>query len=254
MSLIHTAPSVLSPARRPGTRPRRGPARRQAILAAARAVFEEKGYAPASMAEIAERVGVVEGALYRHFGGKRALLLDAVRDHFEPRFRETAEGLVGIRGTRNRLRFLVWRHLREFVDAPGLCRLIIQEIRPSEDYPGSALRELIRENTMLLSTVLAEAERDGELRPGVQPGIVRDLVYGGIEHLAFRALAGKGTLDADALADAVTDLVLGGVAGEGARRTARADSEGHRLERQIDRLETLVALLGLGSGGKEGSP
>jgi AcrR family transcriptional regulator len=200
-------------------------------------VFGEKGFEQASMAEIAARVGVVEGALYKHFPSKRELLFEAVRDHLEPRFQATAEQLAGVRGTRNRLRFVIWRHLREFVDDPGMCRLIIQEIRPYGDYRGSALRDLIRENTTLLSTVLAEAQASGELRAGVRPAVVRDLVYGGIEHLAFRVLAGLGAIDADALADEVTDLVLVGV--DGGRET-RAEEENERLRAQIDRLEALL--------------
>jgi AcrR family transcriptional regulator len=52
--------------------------RRGQILDAALAVFAEKGYEGGTMREIANRVGVTEPALYRHYSGKEALFEDLV--------------------------------------------------------------------------------------------------------------------------------------------------------------------------------
>jgi len=51
------------------------PGRRGEILAAALDVFSERGYSSGSMRQIAQRVGVTEPALYRHFDSKDALFL-----------------------------------------------------------------------------------------------------------------------------------------------------------------------------------
>lgn len=53
--------------------------RRGEILDAALAVFSAKGYEAGTMREIAQLVGVTEPALYRHYTGKEALLLDLVK-------------------------------------------------------------------------------------------------------------------------------------------------------------------------------
>ena len=52
--------------------------RRGEILDAALEVFADKGYEVGTMREIAARVGVTEPALYRHYTGKEALLIDLV--------------------------------------------------------------------------------------------------------------------------------------------------------------------------------
>jgi 23S rRNA (cytidine1920-2'-O)/16S rRNA (cytidine1409-2'-O)-methyltransferase len=48
---------------------------RDAILRAARRLFTEKGFADATLDEVAARVGVTKGALYHHFRDKRRLFL-----------------------------------------------------------------------------------------------------------------------------------------------------------------------------------
>lgn len=48
-------------------------ATRRAVLAAARSLFGRKGYAQASVDEIADAARVTKGAVYHHFAGKEAL-------------------------------------------------------------------------------------------------------------------------------------------------------------------------------------
>lgn len=224
-----------------GSRAKRGADTRREILDVARRMFGGKGYDRTSMAEIAAQVGVVEGALYKHFPGKRELLLEATRAYLEPRFEATRAELAGVTGTRNRLRFVVFRHLREFVDDPGICRLVIQEIRASDDYMDSAVRKLLRSHTEVLVGILEEAAAAGELREGVQPAVVRDLVYGGVEHLAFRVLRRSGTIDADGLADELTDIIMRGV--HVAHDAVPQHEETRELQLQIDRLTSIVETL-----------
>jgi AcrR family transcriptional regulator len=47
---------------------------KQRIVAAARALFMDKGYAATSTADLAVAAGVAEGSIFYHFGSKRALL------------------------------------------------------------------------------------------------------------------------------------------------------------------------------------
>jgi len=56
-----------------------GLATRQRLLAAARELIEEGGYASASVAAIADRAGVASGTVYRHFASKADLFLEVFR-------------------------------------------------------------------------------------------------------------------------------------------------------------------------------
>jgi AcrR family transcriptional regulator len=63
-----------------GRRERTKAANRATILAAAQAVFAERGYHAASMDEIAERSGITKPMLYSYFGSKEALFVRCQRD------------------------------------------------------------------------------------------------------------------------------------------------------------------------------
>lgn len=69
-------------ARTPERGSERGAATRSALLAAARAVFIEEGYAQAGVTDIVARAGASVGSMYHHFSGKAELYL-ALFDELE---------------------------------------------------------------------------------------------------------------------------------------------------------------------------
>jgi AcrR family transcriptional regulator len=214
--------------------------RSREILAAARAVFSEKGYEEASMAEIAARVGVVEGALYKHFASKRELLFAVMRAFYVSLIDSLREGLRGVVGAQNRLRFVIWSQLRAFTEEAGLCRVVIREIRPQGDYEQSLVHELNRELTGIALRVIQEAAAAGELRGDVPPAMVRDVIYGSIEHLAWKAVNRRGAVDVERTADALTELILRGLGRQGGEEPDAAA----RLSAQLDRLESALRRAG----------
>ncbi len=199
--------------RRPARLPREQ--RVSDILHAARAMFSEQGYEQTAVADIAARTGVVEANVYKYFGAKRELLLKVLDDWYEEMFREYAAALAPVRGARARVRMLVARHLRSVKQHPLLCRLMFREVRSEEDYPGSSLHAQNRRYTQLLIDVLKEGAAAGELRSDLPVALLRDMVYGGIEHHAWNFLCGRGGLDPERIADQmVTALFDGAAAGK----------------------------------------
>ncbi|MEZ4353052.1 MAG: TetR/AcrR family transcriptional regulator [Myxococcota bacterium] len=224
-----------APARRRTRRPR---AEREAeILRAARAVFASRGYASATVAEIALRAGVVEGTLYSYFDSKQSLLAAVVRGFYESLIAETEMGLRAIRGAENQLRFLIRRHLDAFQAEPGLCRLVLAEARPDPAFYDQAVLDLNRRYTGLALAVVEAGRRAGELRDDVSPAVIRDLIYGGLEHAVWRHVFGDRDLDAERLADELANALLDGLA---LRTQATGEETMARLERAVARLENRV--------------
>lgn len=214
-------------------------ARVEGILGAAREVFCERGYENTAVAEIAARLGVAEGTVFKYFETKRELLLQVLAQWYEQMAADYARDLKGVRGPRARLRWLIWRHLRSIRQSPQLCRLMFREVRSGQDYPGSRLHALNRRYTELLVGVLREGAKSGEFRADLPLPLLRDVVYGGIEHHAWKYLSGRGGLDADCIADQLTALLCEGL---GRRRAERSlGRETRRLARIADRMERRVA-------------
>ncbi|NHZ71056.1 MAG: TetR family transcriptional regulator [Proteobacteria bacterium] len=208
------------------------------ILAAARGLFARKGYESTSVNDIARTVGVADGAIYRHFPSKRAVLSGVIREFYEPVIDMARYNLAGIQDVRQQLRYLIWLQAKAFAEQPELCRLIIAEARPMEDYYESEIADLNRRYTTLLVDVVATGQADGVFRRGIDPTMVRDLVYGGLEHIAWGAVTGRRTIDPDTVADDLMVLVGSGI-------DARSGPGGSvdigvlltKLETVIDRLE-----------------
>ena len=215
------------------------------IINAARDTFLEKGFERASVSEIAAKVGVVEGLLYSYFPTKRDLLNEVLRGMYEPLIREIEDGFSRLRGLRSRMRFLVWRHLRVYVEDPGLSRLVLHEVRTRPEYFNSALHELHVRYTAFLMRTVRDAIASGELPADTDGEMVRGMVYGGIEHRMWGVLFGRDTVDVEVAADRFTDMVLRGILpanqADVLPTAVPAPSGRDDLERRLERLEKIVA-------------
>jgi AcrR family transcriptional regulator len=83
----------MKPPRR--TQAERSDATRAALVAAARPLFGERGYAGVGAEEIVQAAGVTRGALYHHFGGKPGLLEAVYRQIEKELTEEIVAGALG---------------------------------------------------------------------------------------------------------------------------------------------------------------
>ena len=182
--------------------------RAQEILSAAREIFLEKGFGGASVSEIAAKVGVVEGLVYAYYPTKRDLLNDVLCGMYVPLIRDLEESFSRIQGVRSRMRFLIWRHLRVYVEEPGLSRLVLHEVRTGPEYFKSVLHDLHVRYTAFLVRTIQEGIEQGEIRSDADVELLRSMVYGGIEHRMWGTLFGRGTIDIESTADQYSQIVL----------------------------------------------
>lgn len=217
------------------------------IMAAAREVFTEKGYSESLIAEIAERAGVVEGTIYRFFTNKHELLLRVAEEWYDELLSRDAVDFLAVTGEWNRLHYLIHRHLLSLKRDPGLSRLVFQELRPDPRYRSTRLFALNRDYTRRVMLVVQDGITNGTFRADISPILVRDMVFGAVEHRAWAFLRGEGDFDPDDFARALTDMIWHGlVAPTGGQQprdhllarleiiTARLDDAARRLEGRGD--------------------
>jgi len=197
----------------PAISPQRMQDRYDAIVEAARNAFSEKGYEATSIADIARTAQISDGLVYRYFRNKRELLYEVLRKFYERILVDLETEAFKHDAFPARLEALIRRHLQVFVADTDLCRLFISEVRTASDYEGSPIQELNRQYTSVLIRIVRDAVKAGEVRPDVNPKLLRDVLFGAIEHLAWRHVNGKGQLRVPQTARDLTLMLTSGICG-----------------------------------------
>jgi AcrR family transcriptional regulator len=185
--------------------------RLQSILDAAGRVFAAKGLQAASMADVAHDAGVSDGLLYRYFENKRALVDQVLQEFYERLLARLEKEVARHSRIEDQLGTLIQLHLKAFVEEPGLCRLFISEVRVASNYPGSNIQALNRRYTTVLLRIVDGAAKKRQIKAGLDATLFRDLLFGGIEHLAWRHVNAGRRLNIESDANVIAGILLDGV-------------------------------------------
>ncbi len=144
--------------------PRRdGDATRQRLLRAALELFTTNGFQATTTPEIAERAGVAEGTIYRHFPGKEQLLNEVYRAAHRWALGVIAEP-EGPHRSEEQLRRMGRRLLEGTERDPASARMVL--FTRDDRHLDERSREAAREFRGALQQVVASGESDGAIRPG----------------------------------------------------------------------------------------
>lgn len=136
------------------------------------------------MAEIASALDVAEGTIYLYFPTKQALVIGVVLAWYGDIVDETERTLGQFSTPLDRLEYLIRQHIEMILAQPSMYLLFIREVRASPVYESSGGRALNRRYTDLLRTAIEGLTPNSTLAFPFQ----RDLVYGGVEHVAWSAI------------------------------------------------------------------
>jgi AcrR family transcriptional regulator len=154
------------------------------ILEVARRLFVERGWESTTMADIAAECGIAEGTIYLYFGSKRELINGVAVHWSEQLLDNTARQLEAVEHTVDKIAVIIQNHLTFMLRYPDSYFLFFREIRTSTEYAKSRLHEVNRRYTDLLKGCLVEALRNRPA-PALPVGVMRDMVYGGVEHVGW---------------------------------------------------------------------
>lgn len=169
----------------------RGPRSRdrvRTLLAAAREVFSELGYQRATTALIAERAGVSEATVFTYFPGKQALCIQVIQDWYDDIAGRLETELPRLPDWPSQLAWVVKEHLHTLLaDGSGLCALVLGEGRTMPPELADPIRQCQKRYTAPFMQCLAQARARGEVRSDMPQSLLRDLVYGTMEHVLWES-------------------------------------------------------------------
>ncbi|HTR08067.1 MAG TPA: TetR/AcrR family transcriptional regulator [Paraburkholderia sp.] len=203
-----TAQKAALPASRRQPAGRKSQQRVREILQAGREVFSEKGYARATTAEIAQRMGVSEATVFSYFRGKRELCARVIGDWYDESIAAIEGGLPRDGTVRQQFAFIVRMHLQLMLESgTGICELVLSEGRTRHHDLSEALTEMQRRYTAPLMRVLARGQEAGQIRNDLPLRLLRSLVFGPMEHVLWDATLANRRTDIDATAERLVDAL-----------------------------------------------
>ncbi len=148
-------------------RERRKEARPGELLAAALALFVEKGYAATRSEEVARRAGVSKGTLFLYYASKEELFKAVVRDTIAGRFPEwNAEFDAHTGSSADLLRYALtsWWERVGNTQASGITKLMVSEASNFPELAEFYQREVIAPGRDLIRRILERGVASGEFR------------------------------------------------------------------------------------------
>jgi len=182
------------------------------LVTASRALLSEVGYERFLPAEVARRCGVSEATVYRYFPTKRELLVRVAETWFDEILVALEPGVTQQEGTYERLRYVVRYAVEVVRREPTLTRYIFNELRPDPEFRSSTIHQLNRRFTGVVGQVLRDAVARGDFRDDVSVELLRDMIFGAIEHQAWAYLRGEGDFSTERTTDGITVVIYRGMA------------------------------------------
>lgn len=176
-------------------------------MAAAIDTIAEVGYGQASLARIAQRVGISKGVIVYHFDSKEDLVkavvvevLSKARDYMAPRIEATSGG-------REKLRAYIDSNIGFMGDYRSHMIAIAEIARGARDAVGNRMFDAsaLETGTAALAQLLASFQVRGEFRANFDSRVMAETIRAAIDAVP-RRMADNPDLDVDVYRRELTDL------------------------------------------------
>jgi AcrR family transcriptional regulator len=180
----------------------------ESLLAVAVTVFNERGYDGTSMEDLSRRLGIAKSSIYYHVDSKEDLLALALARALDGLFGVADQARARGGPAIERLEFLVRGSVGVLAGRLPYVTLLLRA-RGNTATERRAL-DRRREFDQIVADLVKEAERDGEIRPDIDPAVTARLLFGMVNSVAEWYRPGRRGSE-DELADAVGAMAFDGL-------------------------------------------
>ena len=182
------------------------------VMAAAIAVFWRKGYAAASVQDVAESVGVLKGSLYYYISSKEDLLFEILVDvHDESR--RILDDVVELDATPlERLRTYMERHVKWYLDNVEPVTVYFRDWRYLTGERLQLVTKRRGDYDRVIRELIRSAQDAGEVDSGIDPNYASLFLLAAVNHVPEwyeRDAADSPSHIARAYADLAVGTLLG---------------------------------------------
>jgi TetR/AcrR family transcriptional regulator, cholesterol catabolism regulator len=131
-------------------------------------LFLEHGFDATPMSLIAKEAGLTKAGVYHHFESKEHLLYVVHKRHLEEQLLPLIDAAMMLPDPEERLRRFLYDYALLMTRDPS-HRLLITETRRLEPEHAEVIRDVWRRGLYLVRDAVAELQRRGKARPGIEP-------------------------------------------------------------------------------------
>lgn len=166
--------------------------RRAATVAAVVELAAEQNPGDITTAAIAQRMGVTQGALFRHFINKDAILeavMNWVAERLLARVDQAAAAAEQAAGALAALEAMFMTHIDFIVEHPGVPRMLFGELqKPTDSLPKKMAQTLLQQYGVRLRRLLAAGKERQELDATLDIDTASLMFIGSIQGLVMQSL------------------------------------------------------------------
>ncbi len=136
--------------------------RQEQIKRAVLDIIFKDGLDQLSTRNLAKRVGITEGAIFRHFKSKRDIMLGIMQDVKSDLIGELRHIALGAEGSEKRLFTFLCRHVKYLLENKGITILLFSEAAHMNDKElKDNLHEILSEQKSLISKIIKDGMAEG---------------------------------------------------------------------------------------------
>jgi AcrR family transcriptional regulator len=186
---------------------RKGGETRENIIKAAAQVFYNVNYHEAGLRDIARLSGISPRCIYKYFPNKEQLLVAMNNEGLKLMMGEMKQQLAGIRMTAARLGKMTYFYLDYFQRNYTAAWQVYVTTNLNMWHKSEEAWKNLMATEAVLNEILADGQRNGEVRNDINVNAVRLLYFGGIRFAIQSWLASERRWDLTSVADGLTNTI-----------------------------------------------
>ena len=179
--------------------------RREAIVASAAALYANRGFQGASIADLAKACGSSKSLVYHYFPSKDDILYEVMAAHLDALV-DAADDAMRTGGPRERLQALTLAFMRLYSGAQHSHKVLLNEL---DNLPPERRADVVRKQRRIIAVVETLVR---EIRPEANPiTLPLTMLFFGMINWTHTWFRPEGGVSAEALAELTVRLFLDGV-------------------------------------------
>jgi TetR/AcrR family fatty acid metabolism transcriptional regulator len=173
-------------------------------------LLRHKDFNSITTAEVSRVAGVNEALIFRYFKDKRGLLHHVLHEYLLEFNATIRNDLKTQYGALNKLSGLIRNHIKMYDSNRVFAKILLLEVRNFPAYFESSTYRLVKQYGKMVTQIVAQGVKSGEIRDDIPPSRIRDLILGGIEHFCMSAVIFGHEISVAPAADDLCDLLFKG--------------------------------------------